>query len=118
MSNKPLPAPPPLPAEMRERFRDYPNHIAELERVLADFQIDEYKSLDPFERVLWALESTLDNFASDARRAVKVAEEADDAGAIARAQAELLYMLHSLNPIRYNLDELYHYFQTRRSSGS
>lgn len=110
MSNNPLPIQPPLPAEMRGRFRDYPNHIAELERVLADFQIDEYEVLDPFERVLWALEIALDRFASDARARCREAEASGSADELAQANAELLYMLHSRNPITYDLSELRAYF--------
>ena len=110
MSTTPVPLrPPPLPAQLRERFRDHPSHIVELERVLTDFQIDEYKALDPFERVLWALESALDRFASDARARCREAEAHGSADALARANDELLYMLHSRNPITYDLSELQTY---------
>jgi hypothetical protein len=110
--------PPPLPEEMRVRFRDYPEHIAELERALARFQPNEYESIDPFERVLWVLESTLDGFISHAREMCRQAEATGDAEAIARANSELLYMLHSRNPLNYDLARLRAYLDARRDAFS
>lgn len=116
MSSEPTRTPPPVPAEMRERFRDYPDHIAELEGALAAVAREPRGTFDHFERAIWSLEARLEGFASRAREALAVAEREGNADEVARAQDELLYMLHSLNPLCYNLDELRRYFEEYRSA--
>lgn len=115
MSNSAMQVPPPLPLQMRERFRDYPDHIAELEGALEAVAREPRGTFDHFERAIWSLEARLEGFASRARDALAVAERKGDLEEIARAKEELLYMLHSLNPLYYDLDELRRCFETLES---
>lgn len=116
MSNDAMHHAPPLPLQIRERFRDYPEHIVELEGALAAVSREPHGTFGHFERAIWSLESRLEGFASRARDALAAAERGGDPEEVARAKDELLYMLHSLNPIRNNLDELRRYFEQHRSA--
>lgn len=118
MSNDAMQVSPPLPLQMRERFRGYPEHIAELEGALEAVAKEPRGTFDYFERAIWSLEARLEGFASRARDALAVAERKGDVEEIARAKGELLYMLHSLNPVYYNLDELSRYFETPEAPAS
>lgn len=117
MSTNSVPlAPPPLPEDLCERFRDYPEHLAELERVLASVVNDRSIVPDPFERAVWALTDTLEGFSIDARAAKRHAEQSGDAIALARADEDLIFMLQSGTALSYDLSALQHYFKDHREA--
>ena len=113
-----LPLEPPLPNDLRVRFENYPEHLSEIGEALKRVAAKPSPGIDRFERAIWALESTLQGFTTKAREAVRVAQAAGDATALAAAEAELLYMLHSGNPLSYDLSELHDFFRARANRRS
>lgn len=106
----PLP-PPPLPQDLRERFRGHPEHLAELECALKSVVAQRSMNPDPFERAVWALTDTLEKFAVDARATHRHAAVSGDSAALKGADQELAFMLQSGTALSYDLTSLQRYFK-------
>ncbi len=81
-------SPPPVPAKLREIFKDYPGHIARLQEALNALLADPAPGVDPFERAVWLLEGRIETFAQEARAELETAEAGGDASAIEKAQSK------------------------------
>jgi hypothetical protein len=77
--------PPPVPQKLREMLKDYPEHIEQLQEVLAQFATPKLR-LMPFDEAIWALEGRLETFMSEASTELQAAEASGDAQAIAKAK--------------------------------
>lgn len=78
--------PPPVPQQLREMLKDYPEHIDRLQQSLNRLVAKPRHGIGLFEQVIWVLEGELGAFMSEARAEVKVAEASGDAQAIAKAK--------------------------------
>lgn len=107
---------PPVPQRLREMLAEYPGHIERLQEALNTVIEKPSKATPPFEVAIWALESRLGTFITEARDQLKAAEASGDAEAISRAkQAELLMSkARSVNGGMSDLAELWAYFEQRK----
>ena len=100
--------PPPVPAELREQLKDYPELIERIQEAL------NLTVLDPpgtplFERFIWTLQGELGLFYSEVREELNVARAADDADAIARAERKEFQVYFARMRATFYLDELDEY---------
>ena len=76
---------PPFPARLREMLKDYPDHIADLQRLIASFA-DKPTSWSRYEELIWAFEDSASSFFQDAGAELKVAKESGDVDLISKAE--------------------------------
>lgn len=104
----------PVPQELREMLKNYPEYIERLQEVLVEFTTPKI-NLMPFDQAIWLLEGRLETFMSEARAEVKAAEANGDAQAVARAK-EKRSVMGSARLDMGNLDELWGYFETHKEA--
>lgn len=80
-------SPPPVPSRLREMLKDYPDHIARLQKMIADIAGDP-KAWQPYERVIWLFEDFAGSFFEDARAELNAAKESGDPTLISKAEAK------------------------------
>ena len=112
----PVDAPPPVPQRLRDRLKDYPEHIQILQADLNRVVENPSKGIPLPEQVTWVLEAALSTFAVDAREETKAAEAAGDPAVIAQAKAKerLMFQASSSNGgMRLGLmNDLWDYLQS------
>ena len=84
----PLSAVPPVPKNLREMLKDYPEHIDRLQKLLTEVAEDPRPYAPRFEVVVWALEGRLGTFKSEARKELAVAKASGDPETIEKADAK------------------------------
>jgi hypothetical protein len=99
---------PPIPQRLRELLKDHPGHLARIQQVLNALLLDHAQSIPLFEQAVWALEDQTTVFIREAQVGLEVAQEAGDADAIAKAEAneELMFSARSVNDGLGDLKEL------------
>ena len=100
--------PPPVPAELREQLKDYPELIERIQEAL------NLTVLDPpgtplFERFIWTLQGELEEFCSDVDEELDAAEATGDSDAIARAERKRFQVGSAHMGVTYYLDGLDQY---------
>lgn len=110
--------PPPVPAHLREMLQDYPRHIERLQEVLTYSIAKSFSSLGLFDQVIWALESRLDSFISEAKDELIVAKQGENLLAIEQAEQKvhLMFRAASKNGGMQRLDDLWEYCQAHPQS--
>lgn len=78
---------PPFPARLREMLKDYPDHIADLQRLIASFA-EKPTPWSRYEELIWAFEDSASSFFQDAGAELKVAKESGDVELILKADAK------------------------------
>lgn len=103
---------PPVPANLREMLKDYPDHVERLQKALNSVKDRRIRSIPPFEAAVWLLEDHLSSFISEARAELATAEASGDSEAIALAQGKvrLMFSARSGGIGMLRLDELRKYF--------
>jgi hypothetical protein len=108
--------PPPVPQKLQEMLKDYPEHIKTLQDNLNKVVAKRSPGIDPFDRAIWMLESSMDSFYSEAREELKTAEASGDAETISRAKEKekLMGRAGSSNGGMKGLHELWSYFEVHK----
>lgn len=106
---------PPVPQELREMLKDYPDHIEDLQQSLNRLVEKPKRGIPPFEQALWLLEAKLGTFMSEARVEIKAAVAIGDAQAIADAK-EKKSVMGSARLDMGSLGDLRSYFETHREA--
>lgn len=92
-------------------LKEHPEHL----QILQDDLISAANKKSPtpaFERAVWALEDAMSSFVSEARKALRAAQETGDDEAIAKADAkERLMSRASWKHVWLNDEALWEYFQ-------
>lgn len=105
---------PPVPAQLREMLKDYPEHIERLQEVL-NRSVERSREIPfmPFDDAIWALEERLGTFVIEAHDEVAAAQASGDPKAIAQAQEKekLMSFAGSSNIGMARLDDLWAYFE-------
>lgn len=108
--------PPPVPTGLREMLKDYPEHVERLQESLNSVVEKPVKGIPPLEVAIWELEGTLENFVSDARRELKIAEESGNPNVIEQAKKKLRLMLDcGTSGPAWSMKDLIEYFDKMRS---
>jgi hypothetical protein len=111
--------PPPVPRQLREMLKDYPELIRILQDVLNSVITDPMDSAPPIEVAIWRLEDALSGFTSHARRELEAAKVNGDPVAIEQADAKLDVMLGTNFKGRWLGDaDFSAYFQTHWRASS
>lgn len=106
---------PPVPDELREMLKDYPDHIERLQEDLV-LVIEHPSAVTPhFERAIWILEGRLETFISEARHELEAAEVGGDAEAIAKADRKLELMFGCRSSSTWRDGNLMDYFGVPRT---
>ena len=105
---------PPVPAELRERLKDYPHIIQEIQDELNKLVSKEHYGALPFEEATWILEGVLGRYTDQARRETRAAEASGDALAIEAAEQKELLLGTAKNRFRAGDEALWQYFQTNK----
>jgi hypothetical protein len=104
---------PPVLAETREMFEDYPGHIERLQEVL-NRSVERSRKIPfvPLDDAIWALEGTLEAFIMEASDELEAAEKSGNPAAIAEAHQKkrLMSFARSSNRGMTKLDDLWEYF--------
>lgn len=104
---------PPVLAETREMFEDYPGHIERLQEVL-NRSVERSRKIPfmPLDDAIWALEGTLEAFIMEASDELEAAEKSGNPAAIAEAHQKkrLMSFARSSNRGMAKLDDLWGYF--------
>lgn len=110
--------PPPVPQQLREMLKDYPEHIDRLQQSLNRLVAKPRHGIGLFEQAIWVLEGDLESFMDEARAELVAAEAGGDDQAIVRAEAKerLMFRARSSNGGMRNLQELRLYFDTHREA--
>lgn len=85
-----IPTPPttPVPARLRERLKDHPEHVARLQQVLNSAADAQGRPNQRFEEAVRALEGRLGSFLVEARTELDAARSRGDADLVAKAEAK------------------------------
>lgn len=83
---------PPVPAKLREMFKDYPGHIERLQELLTAVAEAPRSSTPRLELAVWALEGRLGTFKSEAREELAAATASGDPVMIEKADAKARLM--------------------------
>lgn len=104
---------PPVPANLREMLKDYPEHIEQLQKALDSVKDRRIQSIPPFEAAVWLLEDCLTSFVAEARAELATAEASGDPKAIAQSQRKemLMSFARSSNIGMATLSDLRKYFE-------
>lgn len=105
---------PPVPAQLREMLKDYPEHIERLQEVLnRSAERSRQIPLMPFDDAVSALKGRLGTFILEASGDFAAAEASGDPTAIAQAQEKerLMSFARSSNIGMAELDDLWAYFE-------
>lgn len=78
--------PPPVPQQLREMLKDYPEHIDRLQQSLNRLVAKPRHGIGLFEQAIWVLEGEFGAFMSEARAEIKAAEAGGDAQGIQKAK--------------------------------
>ncbi|HEX7642728.1 MAG TPA: hypothetical protein VF472_11035 [Burkholderiaceae bacterium] len=105
---------PPVPAELRERLKDYPHIIQEIQDELNKLVSKEHYGTPPFEEATWILQGVLGRYADQARRETRAAEASGDMQAIEAAKQKRLLLGTARNEFWVGDDALWEYFQTNK----
>ncbi|MFD0324662.1 hypothetical protein [Lysobacter gummosus] len=114
--------PPAVPSELRELLKDYPGHVERLQETLRKFVENPKLRLQPYDDALWALETVLTGFISEATKELQAAKESGDSGQVEKAAAkrELMFLARSNSGNGglggQSLDELWKYFQVHKDA--
>jgi hypothetical protein len=108
----------PVPQGLREMLRDYPEHIQILQEDLNKVVAKRSPGIDPFDRAIWMLESTLGVFIQEAREELKAAEDSGDKQAISKANGKFQLMFDCRPTVVWKLKGLMEYFDTVKSGVS
>lgn len=103
-------APPPVPQQLREILKDYPELIQVLQDDLNSVITDPMRSAPPFEVAVWRLKDALDGLVFKARDELAAAEASGNADAIGLAERKVRLMLRAGSTGMRNLSELQRYF--------
>ena len=106
-------ASPPVPANLREMLKDYPELIERLREALISVNTRSTGSLPPFEDAVWKLEDCLDSFINDAQAELTAAKASGDAELISATDGKfkLMFRARSGNGGMKGLHELRDYFK-------
>ncbi|MCI1091536.1 hypothetical protein MOQ21_12250 [Stenotrophomonas maltophilia] len=106
-------ASPPVPANLREMLKDYPELIERLREALISVNTRSTGSLPPFEDAVWKLEDCLDSFINDAQAELTAAKASGDAELISATDGKfkLMFRARSGNGGMKGLPELRDYFK-------
>lgn len=106
-------ASPPVPANLREMLKDYPELIERLREALISVNTRSTGSLPPFEDAVWKLEDCLDSFINDAQAELTAAKASGDAELISATDGKfkLMFRARSGNGGMKGLHELRDYFR-------
>ena len=106
---------PPVPARLREMLKDYPMHIERLQEALNTVVDKPLKATPPFEVAIWALESRLGAFVTEARKERREADATGNEEAISQADAkERLMSRASWKHVWITDEALWEYFQKNK----
>jgi len=83
---------PPVPAKLREKLRDYPDHIDRLQQVLTLVSAEPPSITPRLERATEALQGRLGAFMAEARRELEQAMASGDPALTAAAEAKFSLM--------------------------
>lgn len=110
--------PPPVPQGLLEMLKEHPGHIDRLQEALNTVIEKPSKVTPPIELAIWALESRLETFISEARNELRIAEESGDAQAIATGKQKVLLMLDCRSsPSAWKMKNLMEYFDNAKIGG-
>lgn len=107
--------PPPVPRQLREMLKDYPEYIDRIQSALNRVVEKKTSGVGPFERAIWMLEGALESFYSEARRELKAAEESGDAEEVERARTKKILIGQARMRGIHDLDEVWSYFKRGRN---
>ncbi len=108
--------PPPVPEKLCDLLKDYPAHIKRLQETLRLVTEKSSSTKPRMERVIWAMESQLEIFHTEARSELEAAGASGDDGAMASAEAKEKLMSQLLWKERWLGDAgLWSYFQIHKS---
>lgn len=99
-------------------LKEHPGHIDRLQKALNTVIEKPSKVTPPIELAIWALESRLETFISEARNELRIAEENGDAQAIATGKQKVLLMLDCRSsPSAWKMKNLMEYFDKAKVGG-
>lgn len=78
--------PPPVPQQLREMLKDYPEHIDRLQQSLNRLVVKPRHGIGLFEQAIWVLEGELESFMDEAEDELEAAEASGDVQAIQKAK--------------------------------
>ncbi len=111
---------PPIPRRLCELLKDYPGHLARIQKVLNNVVEDPLKLTPLFEQAIWALEDQTTVFIREAQAELEAAQEVGDADAIALAEVKAKLMRRSGNSNDglklFFMDDLWDYFEANKES--
>lgn len=107
--------PPPVPACLRERLKDYPEYLERVQEVLIQSLSKAGSGIPVFEQAIWALEGRLETFMMEASDELEATIASGDADAIEKAKKKDL----AVGAARMNLylPDLFDYFKTYYPTG-
>jgi hypothetical protein len=105
---------PPIPKNLREMLKEYPQHIERLQEALDEYAQKPFL-LMPFDGAVWAIEGRLETFVSETRTEVRAAEASGDTNEIEKANQKASLMRRAHFKDRWIDDAaLWSYFQANK----
>lgn len=107
--------PPPVPQELRELLKDYPEYLQAIQRALDNVVARPSKATPPFEMAVWMLEGVLGGFVADAYDELNAAEAGGDPIAIRKAkekESAVGYARLNMGPMQ----DLFDYFEVHKEA--